>query len=40
MPIIENCPRPITGMPLDTALGGKRERTPISGCKSVVGISL
>jgi len=25
---------------LDTALGGKCERTPVSGCQSVVGISL
>ena len=26
--------------PLDTALGGKRERTPVSRCQSVIGISI
>ena len=26
--------------PLGTALGDKRERTPVSGCTSVIGISL
>ena len=40
MPIIENCPRLITDATLDTALGGKLEGTPVSGCKSVIGISL